>query len=179
MPRRLLYLLPMLLFVGIAGYFLMALQSGRNPGEVPSVLVDHPAPAFTLAALRTDVPGLSRQDLGGQVALVNFFASWCVPCRAEHAMLMKLTREAQVPIFGVAYKDKPEAARAFLDDLGNPYARIGMDENGRTAIDFGVTGVPETFVIDRDGRIRYRQWGPITEDAVNHDLLPLLAKLRQ
>lgn len=179
MRRRLLYLLPILLFAGTAAYFLMALRSDRNPREVPSVLIDKPAPDFTLAPLRADVPGLSRADLVGEIALVNFFASWCVPCRAEHAMLMRVSREAQVPIYGIALKDKPDAARAFLEELGNPYARIGMDEAGRTAIDFGVTGVPETFVIDRDGRIHHRQWGPITEEALTRDLLPLIAKLRQ
>jgi cytochrome c biogenesis protein CcmG/thiol:disulfide interchange protein DsbE len=163
-PRRLLYLLPVVLFLAIAAYFLAALDSNRNPQEVPSVLVGRPAPDFTLAPLLPDVPGLARADLDGGVAVVNFFASWCVPCRAEHPLLARLAKDVGVPVFGIVWKDEPEAARAYLAELGNPYARIGVDQSGRTGIDFGITGVPETFVVGRDGRVCSRQWGPLTDD---------------
>jgi cytochrome c biogenesis protein CcmG/thiol:disulfide interchange protein DsbE len=174
--RRLLYLLPVLLFAGIAGYFLVALQRERNPGEVPSALIGKPAPDFALPALRSDLPGVARADFAGHVSFVNFFASWCVPCRAEHPFLMQLARTDGVSITGIAYKDKPGAANAFLDELGNPFTRVGNDASGRTGIDFGITGVPESFVIDRQGRICYRQWGPVTDDKVAADLL---AKIKE
>ena len=165
MSRQILFLTPVLVFGAIAVYFLVALQSGRNPQEVPSVLVGKMAPEFALAPLLPQSPGLARADLNGGVVLVNFFASWCVPCRAEHPLLMRITRDLGVPIFGIAWKDKPDATRAYLQELGNPYARIGVDESGRTGIDFGITGVPESFVIGRDGRICSRQWGPVTDEA--------------
>ena len=164
LPRFLLYLLPALLFVIVAGYFLVALMLNRNPQEIPSALVGKPAPEFALPPLLPDVPGVARADLSGSVVLVNFFASWCVPCRAEHPLLARLAKESGVTIFGIAYKDKADAARAYLAQLGNPYARIGMDDSGRTGIDFGITGVPETFVVAADGHVCYRQWGPVTDD---------------
>lgn len=176
MSRRLLYLLPVALFAAIAGYFLAALWSNRNPQEVPSALVGKPAPEFALAALLPDVPGVARADLMGDVVLVNFFASWCVPCRAEHPFLRRLAKDGSVPIFGIAWKDKPDAARAYLAELGNPYVRIGMDDLGRTGIDFGITGVPETFVVGRDGHVCHRQWGPVT-DAEGEQAL--LAKIKE
>jgi len=176
--RRLLYLLPVALFAAVAGYFLLALSSDRNPQEVPSALVGKPAPDFTLAPLLPDVPGLARADLGGDVVLVNFFASWCVPCRAEHPYLGRLAKEGGLPIFGVAWKDVAAATRAYLAQFGNPYARIGMDDSGRTGIDFGITGVPETFVVGRDGRICYRQWGPVTDDDTAQALLAKIKECR-
>jgi cytochrome c biogenesis protein CcmG, thiol:disulfide interchange protein DsbE len=178
MSRRLLYLLPVALFVAVAGYFLVALFSNRNPQEVPSALVGKPAPDFTLAPLLSDLPGVARADLGGDVVLVNFFASWCVPCRAEHPYLGRLAKDGGLPIFGIAYKDKADAARAYLAQLGNPYARIGMDDSGRTGIDFGITGVPETFVVGRDGRICYRQWGPVTDADTEQALLAKIKECR-
>ena len=170
---RLLYLLPLLLFLALIGYFIAGLQ--RDPHILPSAMIDKPAPDFSLPALVADKPGIARADLDGPL-LVNFFASWCVPCRAEHPMLGVLANEG-VPLLGIAWKDKPEDARAWLAELGDPYRRLAIDRDGRVGIDFGVYGVPETYVIDRTGKIRYRQVGPITPDDLAHTIRPLLAEL--
>jgi len=177
--RRLLYLLPLLLFVVIAGYFMWGLDSERDPRAVPSVMIDKPVPEFDLPMIRgMDGAGLAASDLRGQgVTLVNFFASWCIPCRAEHPLLEKMVREDGVRLVGINYKNKPEEARAWLAKLGNPYARIGADESGRVAIDWGVYGVPETFVVDNESRIRYRHLGPLTPAAIEDTVLPLLREL--
>ena len=172
--RRLLFILPLALFVVLAGYFTLGLF--RDPSVLPSVLIDKPAPEFALPALG-DKPGLATADLAGGVALVNFFASWCVPCRAEHPMLMRLADEDHVALYGIDYKDKPEEAKRLLAQLGDPYRRIGVDRDGRTAIDFGVYGVPETYVLDKAGRIRFRQVGPITQEDYDRKILPLLKQL--
>lgn len=174
--RRLLYLLPVVLFIVLAGYFALALKPGRDPTLLPSALIDKPAPNFDLAALDGGT-GLARDALKGQVVLVNFFASWCVPCRAEHPLLMRLAEVEHVPLYGIAYKDKPEAIKRFLTQLGDPYRRIGLDSSGRTGIDFGVYGVPETYLIDKSGHIRFRYVGPLTEEALEHELLPRLKEL--
>jgi cytochrome c biogenesis protein CcmG/thiol:disulfide interchange protein DsbE len=174
--RRALFLLPVALFLVLAGYFTLELRSGRDPHELPSALIDKPAPAFALAGL-AGAPGLDRATLGAQVTLVNFFASWCVPCRLEHPLLMSLAAETKAPLYGIAYKDKPADAERFLAQLGDPYRRIGLDEAGSVGIDFGVYGVPETFVIDKAGRIRLRHVGPLTEEDVAKELLPLIKKL--
>jgi cytochrome c biogenesis protein CcmG, thiol:disulfide interchange protein DsbE len=178
--RRLFYLAPVLVFLVVAGYFLWGLNPDRNPRELPSVMIDKPAPEFTASPLAgMPVPGLSTADLRtGQVSLVNVFASWCIPCRAEHPLLMDLAQSGKVAIFGLNYKNKPEEAVAWLEELGNPYTRIGTDEKGRIGIDWGVSGVPETFVIDGTGRIRYRHWGPIDKDAMERTILPLIEELR-
>jgi cytochrome c biogenesis protein CcmG/thiol:disulfide interchange protein DsbE len=172
--RRLVYLLPILLFALLAGYFVLGLQ--RDPSLLPSALLDKPAPAFDLPGLGGK-PGLATADLAGQIVLVNFFASWCVPCREEHPLLMRLAEEGKIVLYGVDYKDKPDDASRLLGQLGDPYRRIGVDRDGRTAIDFGVYGVPETYVVDRSGRIRYRHVGPITPDDYERKLLPLLKQL--
>ncbi len=177
--RRLAYVLPALLFGAVAAWFLVALVSGRDPSVVPSALLDRPAPEFVLPPLFADQPGVARADLDGRVILVNFFASWCVPCRAEHPQLMQLAEAEGVLIFGIAYKDKPEASRDFLAELGNPYDRIGIDADGRTAIEFGVYGVPESYVIDTAGMIRYREVGPLTPTVLADKILPLIAGLRK
>jgi len=174
--RRLLFILPVVLFALLAGYFALALRPDRDPRVLPSAMIDKPAPEFALAGL-AGAPGLDRALLGGQVALVNFFASWCIPCRAEHPILMHLSDETKVPLYGIAYKDKPEDAQRFLAQLGDPYRRIGLDEAGRTGIDFGVYGVPETYVIDKAGRIRLRHVGPLTAEALAKEVLPLLKEL--
>ena len=176
LSRRLLYLLPVVLFLAVAGYFLAALWMNRNPQEVPSALVGKPSPDFALGPLLPNVPGVARADLNGSVVLVNFFASWCVPCRAEHPFLMHMAADASLPIFGIDWQDKPDAARAYIQELGNPYARIGLDQSGRTGIDFGITGVPETFVVGRDGRICFRQWGPVTDEDT---AVALLARIKE
>lgn len=179
--RRLLYLAPAILFAVIAGYFLWGLNPDRNPNMLPSVLIDQPAPEFDLPPIAgTDGPGLASADLrAGEVTLINFFASWCIPCRAEHPLLMDLAARGEVPIYGINYKNKPDEARAWLEQLGDPYGRIGADESGRVGIDWGVTGVPETFVVDREGRIRYRHWGPIDGKAMTETILPLVRELRK
>jgi len=175
MTRRLVFLVPSALFAALLVVFAVGLR--HDPHLVPSALIDRPAPEFALPGLYEGAEGLSRRDLGGGVTLVNFFASWCAPCRAEHAELMALARRPGVTLEGVAYKDKPEDARRFLDGLGNPYRRIGVDRSGATAIDFGVYGVPETYVVDGGGHIRYRQVGPLTAEDVTGKILPLLARI--
>ncbi len=172
--RRLLFVLPVVGFVGLAGVF--ALGLGHDPTALKSAMIDKPAPDFALSPVLADRPGLGRADLGGKPVLVNFFASWCAPCRIEHATLAGLAASG-VPLYGVAYKDKPENAQRFLGDLGDPYQKIGLDLDGRTAIDFGVYGVPETYILDRDGRIRYRYAGPLTDEVLKAEILPRLEAL--
>ncbi|HTZ81002.1 MAG TPA: DsbE family thiol:disulfide interchange protein [Stellaceae bacterium] len=173
--RRLIYLLPVLAFTALVGYFFLALQ--RDPSILPSAMIDKPAPAFDLAGV-AGAPGFARADAAGQVVLVNFFASWCVPCRLEHPLLMQLSHQLKVPLYGIDYKDKPEDATRFLQEFGDPYKRIGADRDGRVGIDFGVYGVPETYVIDKAGRIRLRHVGPLTPDDVQNELIPLLRTLQ-
>jgi len=177
LAKRLLFVLPVLLFAGLALYFALALRPDRDPSLVPSALIGKPVPPFDLPPLQPDGPGLAAKDLKGQVTLINFFASWCIPCRAEQPVLMQLAKEAKAKLYGIAYKDKPEASRAFLAETGDPFARIAVDASGRTAIDFGLYGVPETYVVDRDGIIRYRQVGPLDPDTLAKTVLPLLAEL--
>jgi cytochrome c biogenesis protein CcmG/thiol:disulfide interchange protein DsbE len=172
--RRLLFLVPLALFAVLAGYFTLGLN--RDPSVLPSALIDKPAPEFSLPALG-EGPGLAKADLAGRVTLVNFFASWCAPCRVEHPLLMRLKQEGRVALYGIDYKDRPAEASRLLAQLGDPYGRIGVDRDGRTAIDFGVYGVPETYVIDKGGRIRYRQVGPITREDYERRILPLLKQL--
>ncbi len=175
--RRLLFLLPLAAFLGVAIYLGVGLT--RDPSTIPSALIDQPVPAFTLPPLdKTGVPGFDDAALRrGRVALVNVFASWCVPCRAEHPLLMRLAREGRVPVYGINYKDwAPEAAK-WLAELGNPYAAIGYDDTGRIGIEWGVYGVPETFIIDRRGRIRHRHVGPLTPETMERTIRPLIAAL--
>jgi len=166
-PRlRLLFLAPVLVFAALALLFLLRLYSG-DPSRVPSVLIGRPVPAFTLEPLPgltqagQPVPGLSDADLKGRVTVVNVWASWCVPCRQEHPALLDLAKEPAVRVVGINYKDNPENARRFLGSLGNPFAAIGADTSGRAAIDWGVYGVPETFLVGPDGTIRHKHIGPL------------------
>lgn len=176
--RRLIFILPLLAFAAVAAWFAVGLT--RDPSKVPSALIDRPMPDFELPALRNaGVPGLSDETIRGKVALVNVFASWCVPCKLEHPILMRLAEEKRVPVYGINYKDWWEDARNWLGNLGNPYAAIGYDESGRIGIEWGVYGVPETFVVDREGRIRYKQVGPITPQVLNDVILPLIARLEE
>ena len=177
MMRRLIYLLPVLVFAGIAAWFWQGLSPNRDPSLVPSVMIDKPVPDFDLPPLVAGSPGLKSTELKGRVTLINFFASWCVPCRVEHPLLLDLARGKQLEIDGIAYKNKREDTTGYLVELGNPYARVVVDEAGRTAIDFGVYGVPESYLIDRDGRIRFRQVGPLTEAVIEGQLKPLIAEL--
>jgi cytochrome c biogenesis protein CcmG/thiol:disulfide interchange protein DsbE len=175
--RRLLFLLPVAVFVAIAVYFLLALNPNRDPQLLPSAMIDKPAPSFDLTGLGDD-KGLALAGIKGQVVLVNFFASWCEPCRDEHSTLMGLQKQTGAPLYGIAYKDKPADTQKFLTQLGDPYRAIGVDESGRTAIDFGVYGVPETYVIDKEGRIRLRHVGPLSQNDITKELLPLLQQLQ-
>lgn len=169
--RRLLYLLPVLVFAALALLFLVRLYAG-DPARLPSALIGRPAPAFALAPLPglvrggEAVPGLSDADLKGRVTLVNIWASWCAPCRQEHPLLMGLAKDPSIRLVGIDYKDDPENARRFLGALGNPFAAVGADISGRTGIDWGVYGVPETFVIGPDGTIRHKHIGPLTAEAL-------------
>ncbi|HXM84435.1 MAG TPA: DsbE family thiol:disulfide interchange protein [Stellaceae bacterium] len=174
--RRAFFLLPLVLFLALAAYLWRGLDPDRDPQLLPSALIDKPAPVFSLGTLLGNGV-LASDEMKGQVVLVNFFASWCVPCRAEHAALMQLAKDNGVPLYGIAYKDKPEDVVKFLDSLGNPYLRVGLDQSGRTAIDFGVYGVPETYVIDRQGHIRWRHAGPLDAGVIAKELNPLLRQL--
>ncbi|MBK1696751.1 DsbE family thiol:disulfide interchange protein [Rhodovibrio salinarum] len=178
--KRLLFLLPMLIFLVVAGYFAWGLLSDRDPSEVPSALIDKPVPQFDLSPVEgLDTPGLKTADLtdaNGPV-LLNVWASWCVPCRAEHPVLMRLAERDDVTLYGVNYKDEPADARQFINNLGNPFTRIGADRSGRTGIELGVYGVPETYVIGPSGKIRYKHTGPIDAKALNENILPLLQRL--
>ena len=174
--RRLVYLLPLALFLVVAGYFMVSLRAGPEIHELPSAMIDKPAPAFALASLK----GNGSFDLAamkGHPFVVNFFASWCVPCRIEHPVLMRLATDEHIPLYGIAYKDRPEDAQRLLTTYGDPYRVVGLDQSGDTGLNFGVYGVPETYVIDATGRIRRRFVGPLTAQAVEKDLLPLLKQL--
>ncbi|MFM2043580.1 MAG: hypothetical protein RLY86_2156 [Pseudomonadota bacterium] len=173
--NRLILFIPFALFLVLVGYFAVGLT--RDPSKLPSVLIDQPAPAFDLPPLLDGGQGLATADLKGQVQLVNVFASWCAPCRIEHPVLMRLAKEEGITIHGIAYKDKPEDSRRFLGMLGNPYGRIGLDLEGRAGIEWGITGVPETFIIDKDGRIRWRYQGPLGPTIVEGELMPMLREL--
>ena len=175
--RKLVFALPLLAFTAIAGWFWLGLAPDRDPSAIPSVMIGKPVPAFDLPPLVAGSPGLKTSELKGRVTLINFFASWCVPCRAEHPLLFTLAQDRRIEIDGIAYKNKMSDTQAYLAELGNPYARVAVDESGRAAIDFGLTGVPETFLIDRDGVIRFHEAGPLSEDVIEQQLKPLIAEL--
>lgn len=175
MARKLIFLLPVALFTVLLVAFAVGLR--HDPHLVPSALINRPAPDFALPGLYESANGLTRKELEGRVTLVNFFASWCAPCREEHTELMALSRLPGITLDGIAYKDKPEESRRFLDRLGNPFSHIGVDRNGMTAIDFGVYGVPETYVVDGTGHIRLRHVGPLTAEDVRSEILPLIQQL--
>jgi len=176
-PRRRALLVPLAVFAALA--VLLAVGLTLNPREIPSPLVGKPVPVFELPPVRGCTLGLASANLKGEVSIVNVFASWCVACRDEHPVFMQMQREGLVPIHGLNYKDQPADAQKWLDDLGDPYRRTGADIDGRVAIDWGVYGVPETFVIDRDGRIAYKHIGAVTPRLLQETLRPLIAKLRR
>ena len=173
--RRLLYVVPVLVFAAIGVGLAVGLT--RDPGTLPSALLEKPVPEFELPGLDGG-EGLSSGDLKGQVSLVNVFASWCVPCRVEHPVLMQLA-ESGVPIYGINYKDPADQAQAWLAELGDPFEKIGADRSGRVGIEWGVYGVPETFVVDAEGRIRHRHVGPLQARDLEGSLLPILSELRR
>jgi cytochrome c biogenesis protein CcmG/thiol:disulfide interchange protein DsbE len=175
--RRALLLLPLGLFLALAGYFALSLRPDHDPHELPSAMIGKEAPPFDLAGLHGE--GIARDSLRGSPVLINFFASWCVPCRLEHPLLMRLAEREKVPLYGIDYKDQPEEAARLLAQLGDPYRRIGLDRDGRVGLDFGVYGVPETYVLDGEGHIRKRFVGPLTAEEVDQELLPLLKALRR
>jgi cytochrome c biogenesis protein CcmG, thiol:disulfide interchange protein DsbE len=174
--RRALFLLPLALFLVLAGYFAVSLRPDYDPHALPSALIGKEAPTFDLAGLNGQ--GVGRDALKGTPVLINFFASWCVPCREEHPLLMRLAEQEHLPLYGIDYKDRPEDAARLLSQLGDPYRRVGLDRDGRVGLDFGVYGVPETYVLDATGHIRKRFVGPLTAEQVDQELLPLLRSLR-
>jgi cytochrome c biogenesis protein CcmG/thiol:disulfide interchange protein DsbE len=176
--RRLVYLLPLVLFLVLVGYFAVSLRPGHDIHELPSAMIEKPAPAFDLAGLGNNQP-LALDTLKGHPFVINFFASWCVPCRIEHPLLMRLAEQQHLPLYGIAYKDKPDDSSHLLATFGDPYRQVGIDRDGRVGLDFGVYGVPETYVIDSTGRIRRRFVGPLTAETVEKELLPLLKQLGQ
>ena len=170
------FLVPLGIFALLVVFLAVGLT--RDPREVPSPLIDKPAPTFRLTELHTPDSVLTPAELKGKVWLLNVWASWCVSCREEHPLLVELGRSNVVPIYGLNYKDQSPAALKWLEDMGNPYIASLVDADGRVGIDYGVYGVPETFVIDRDGVIRYKQIGPITPQALKEKILPLVRKLQ-
>jgi len=175
--RIALIVAPLVALAALVAVF--ALSIDRDPGLVRSVLIDRPAPQFELAALDgVDVPGFSTQSLKGGPTLVNVFASWCVPCRAEHPLLEALKAETGIRLFGINHNDPPDNARAFLAELGNPYDAIGVDQDRRVSIDWGVYGVPETFLVNAEGVIVYKHVGPMTPESIEREVLPAIAAMR-
>ncbi len=168
-------LIPLIIFAILLGF--LAVGLGLKPREVPSPLINKPAPAFSLPLLDAPQQQLSANDLRGKVWILNVWASWCVACRIEHPLLVDFAKTATVPIYGLNYKDKREDALRWLANFGNPYTRSLSDTEGLVGIDFGVYGVPETFVIDQQGVIRFKQIGPVTPEVLRDDILPLLKKL--
>lgn len=164
--NRIVFAIPLVLAVIIGSFALWGLSGGRDPSQIPSALISKPVPQFDLQPIEgVDSPGLKTADLQGQgLTLVNVFASWCGPCRAEHPVLTRMAEDQGLRLVAMNYKDKPEAAAAWLDELGNPYSRIGSDYTGRAGIEWGVTGVPETFIVDANGLVVHRFPGPVVGD---------------
>ncbi len=178
-------LLPLLIFVALAAVFAVQLLSGKDSSTIPSALIGKDTPQTSLPAVEgltrdgAPVPGLNSEDFKGKLTLVNVWGSWCVPCRQEHPLLMEIAKDERIRVVGLNYKDQPENARRFLGDLGNPFAAVGADRAGRSAIEWGVYGVPETFLVDKDGKIVYKHVGPFTPESVKNDLMPAVAKALQ
>lgn len=183
--RRFWTILPLAIFAGVAGVFIIALLFG-DPKNIPSVMVGKPVPVFSLPAIANvtgpdgqPAPGFDQNALKrGKITILNVWATWCASCRDEHPMLMTLNKRAGVQVFGIDYKDNAGEARRYLQRHGNPYNALGEDKTGRVAIDFGVYGVPETFIIDGNGVILLRHPGPVTEDVLTAMILPVIAKAR-
>ena len=179
--KRAIAALPVLIALILGAFFIWGLNPNRDPNAIPSVLISQPAPNFDLPAVEgVGVRGLSRDNLFGNSdpVVVNVFASWCVPCRAEHAVLTRMVERDGVRLFGINYKDKPEDERAWLENLGNPYERIGSDLNGRAGIEWGISGVPETFIVACDGTVLYRYVGPVVGAEAEEKFATALAHAR-
>jgi cytochrome c biogenesis protein CcmG/thiol:disulfide interchange protein DsbE len=170
------FLIPLAIFLVLVAFLAVGLK--LDPHEVPSPLIDKPAPPFQLSRLDDPARSVRLEDLRGQVWLLNVWASWCVACLQEHPVLVEFSRSGSVPIYGLNYKDKPDAAAAWLGKHGNPYTMSIVDADGRVGIDYGVYGVPETFLIDKQGVIRYKHIGPVTPEVLNDQILPLVRKLQ-
>lgn len=175
--RRMLLALPALGFTAIAG--VLAVGLNRDPSKLPSMLIGKKVPDFNLPPVKGRTLGLASGNLLGEVSLVNVFASWCVACRAEHPIFMRLSQDKTVPIHGINYKDAPDDAAQWLNTMGDPYTRTGADIDGRVAINWGVYGVPETFVVGADGVIAYKHIGAVTPEALSATILPLVERLRK
>ncbi len=176
--RHALFLMPVFLFLAIAAFLYLGLF--LDPTKIPSALIAKQVPEFDLPALSGREDGFSSRDLEGDgVKLVNVFASWCAPCRFEHPILMRLADDKSVPIYGINHKDKAAAAAAWLAELGNPFARIGADFTGRVSIDWGVYGIPETFVVDGQGRIVCKHIGPVAEFDLKNKILPSIEAVKR
>ena len=173
--KLLQYLLPLGLFGAILLF--LAVGLGLNPREVPSPLIGKPAPAFALTRLDDAAKTVTREDLLGQVWMLNVWASWCAPCREEHPLVVDIARRKLVPVYGLNYKDTRAAAKGWLANLGDPYQATLVDADGRVGIDYGVYGVPETFIIDRQGVVRFKHTGPLTPEVLRKRIEPLLKEL--
>ena len=171
------FLLPLGLFIALVVF--LGIGLGLNPREIPSPFIDKPSPAFNLTQLHEPDKTISPKDMAGKVWLLNVWASWCVSCRVEHPVLMDLARQGVVPIVGLNYKDKREAGTGWLRQFGDPYTLSAFDSDGRVGIDYGVYGVPETFVIDKRGVIRLKHVGPVTPEVINDKFLPLIKELNR
>lgn len=180
--RRLVAFLPLVLFVALSAVFLYQLGSGKDASEIPSVLIGTKAPLLDLPPLAgltangAPVPALTDAAISGKLALVNVWASWCVPCRQEHPVLLELSRDPRITLVGINYKDKNDNALNFLAELGNPFAAVGIDPAGKSAIDWGVYGIPETYLVAPDGTILFKQIGPFTPESLRDKLLPAIEK---
>lgn len=172
--NRALFAVPVAAFLVLVAIFGIGLT--KDPSRIPSQLIDRPLPVFDLPGLTADAPGFGSADLRGKPLLLNVFASWCAACPQEHPMLTKIAALG-VPVYGLAWKDAPADSAKWLREWGNPYTKVASDPAARTGIDLGVTGVPETFIVDRRGRVRYKQIGPIDEATWTEVLKPLMAKL--
>ena len=178
-------LIPLVLFLGLVLAIFIVMRRGIDPHEIPSPLINKPAPAFQLPQLHDPAKTVSAADMRGKVYVLNFWGSWCIACRDEHPLLVQYARQNVVPIYGVDYKyandsvDERVAAKQFLTELGNPYTMVIYDAEGRTSIDYGVYGAPESFLIDKQGVIRFKQIGPITEDVWSNKIVPLARQLNQ
>ncbi len=171
------YLIPLAVFLVLLVFLAIGLQ--LKPREVPSPFTGKPAPNFALPILGKEPNSFTPEQMKGQVWVLNVWASWCVACREEHPLLVDFVKTQTTPLIGIDYKDKPEAAKAWLKQFGDPYQLSISDLNGQVGIDYGVYGVPETFVIDRSGIIRYKHIGPLTKEAIEQKMIPLIAKLQQ
>jgi len=180
--RLLIAFLPLVLFIALSGVFLYQLGSGKDASEIPSVLIGTKAPSLDLPPLEglsaggAPVPALTDAAIEGRLSLVNVWASWCVPCRQEHPILLELSRDPRVELVGINYKDKNDNARSFLAELGNPFTAVGVDPAGKAAIDWGVYGIPETYLVGPDGEILFKQIGPFTVESLRDKLLPAIEK---